>query len=373
MDLNTAAQQDAVDSYNSIANKIQEKIDGQNQLKGASEAAIAAYNASPSQATADAANAATRKYNEYVTEFGREYSTVFQPELDKQGKILDTLKQDYAVLDGDYEEAIKAFATKTDTLSDVLDPIYRTSNRAFVEAMDEKFNAEQYRTLNNLGDDVDVYEHYLSKGQFENAPTHTPDEAAPDGTPDTGYSDTDEEVQDWQDLENSGTGTVTDSSLGYSDTGEEVQDWQNLENSGTGSGTGTGTGVRPGTGTGSGTGVRPGTGTGSNAAANAAAQAKAAADAAKAAQAKAAADALKTQRMGNLNTLTTLLAQDSEAGGKQAAPKTPDPAKIGYIYDFNSIFANPAQEKMFASTYAQGGMVDDSDDINDELLKILKG
>jgi hypothetical protein len=31
----------------------------------------------------------------------------------------------------------------------------------------------------------------------------------------------------------SGTGTVSDSSMGYSDTGEEVQDWQNLDNSGT--------------------------------------------------------------------------------------------------------------------------------------------
>jgi predicted Zn-dependent protease with MMP-like domain len=93
-------------------------------------------------------------------------------------------------------------------------------------------------------------------------------------------------------------------------------------------------------------------------------------------QAQAAA-ALRTQRMGNLNTMMGMLGQAPDAGGQQVTVKTPDPAKIGYIYDFNSIFANPAQEKMFASPYgafAQGGVVrNDTDDINDELLKMLKG
>jgi hypothetical protein len=77
--------------------------------------------------------------------------------------------------------------------------------------------------------------------------------------------------------------------------------------------------------------------------------------------------------MSNANTLMNLLAQDADVGKQQVAPKLPDPAKIGYVYDFNSIFANPAQEKMFASTYARGGMVNDSDDVNNELLKLLKG
>jgi hypothetical protein len=81
--------------------------------------------------------------------------------------------------------------------------------------------------------------------------------------------------------------------------------------------------------------------------------------------------------MGNINTMMGMLGQAPDVGGQQVTAKTPDPAKIGYIYDFNSIFANPAQEKMFASPYgafAQGGVVrNDTDDINDELLKMLKG
>lgn len=86
--------------------------------------------------------------------------------------------------------------------------------------------------------------------------------------------------------------------------------------------------------------------------------------------------ALTTQRMGNLNTMMSMLSQAPDIGGQQVTVKAPDPAKIGYIYDWSSIFANPAQEKMFATPYAQGGAVrtdDDVDYVNDELLKMLRG
>jgi hypothetical protein len=78
-------------------------------------------------------------------------------------------------------------------------------------------------------------------------------------------------------------------------------------------------------------------------------------------------------RVADLNTLTSMLGQAGDTGGQQVTVKAADPAKIGYIYDWNSIFANPSQEKMFASPFAQGGLVDGSDDVNEELLKILKG
>jgi hypothetical protein len=83
--------------------------------------------------------------------------------------------------------------------------------------------------------------------------------------------------------------------------------------------------------------------------------------------------ALRTQRMGNLNTMMGMLGQAPDTKGQQVTVKAADPAKIGYVYDFGSMFANPQQEKMFASPYAKGGMVNDVDAVNDELLKILKG
>ena len=105
--------------------------------------------------------------------------------------------------------------------------------------------------------------------------------------------------------------------------------------------------------------------------------------------------AQRTQRMGNINSMMGMLMQAPDVGGQQVTVKAPDPAKIGYIYDWSSIFANPAQEKMFVTPFsqpqptqpmmpmqqrpmgfgfAQGGAVrGELDDVNDELLKMLKG
>jgi len=63
-----------------------------------------------------------------------------------------------------------------------------------------------------------------------------------------------------------------------------------------------------------------------------------------------------------------LLAPD--AMGQQVTVKQPDPLNLRYIYDFNSIFANPQQAGMFPSPYAKGGQVDDT---TDELLNIIGG
>ncbi len=84
--------------------------------------------------------------------------------------------------------------------------------------------------------------------------------------------------------------------------------------------------------------------------------------------------ALKTQRLGNLNTMMQMLGQAGDAGGQQVTVKAADPAKIGYIYDWSSIFANPSQQQLFVTPYAQGGAVrSEMDDVNDELLKFLRG
>ena len=172
VDANITAQKAAAWEYNNNATQLQERITEQNKLKDAYDAAVKAFDADPTEANGKAANAAITKYNEYVTALNKDYNESYKPRLEKYGAELDTLKQQHAVLTGDYEKAMQAFGTKTDKLSDALDPIYRTSNRAFVEAMDGNFNADQYRKLNGLGADVDPYEHFLSKGQFEGAPTN---------------------------------------------------------------------------------------------------------------------------------------------------------------------------------------------------------
>lgn len=76
-------------------------------------------------------------------------------------------------------------------------------------------------------------------------------------------------------------------------------------------------------------------------------------------------------KQANVGSLMNMLMGASDIGGQQVSVKAPDPAKINYLYDFNSIFANPQQQKMFTTPYgptgmAEGGSVDD-------LIKILKG
>jgi hypothetical protein len=172
VDANIEAQTDAATEYNNVAEQLRMRIEEQDRLRTVYNDAVAAHNANPSEASANAANAAIANYNGYVTQLNKDYAETYQPQLAKYGEELDALKQDYAVKSGNYEKAIQAFGTKTDALSDVLDPIYRTSNRAFVEAMDEKFDADQYRKINGLDADTDPYEHYLTTGQFTGAPTN---------------------------------------------------------------------------------------------------------------------------------------------------------------------------------------------------------
>ena len=46
-----------------------------------------------------------------------------------------------------------------------------------------------------------------------------------------------------------------------------------------------------------------------------------------------------------------MLGESDDIEGQQVNVKTPDPAKIDYLYDFSSIFANPQQEQLFANPF----------------------
>ena len=88
----------------------------------------------------------------------------------------------------------------------------------------------------------------------------------------------------------------------------------------------------------------------------------------RAAQAQIAADqrAMVAKKQQQQNTLFNLLSQTPDAGGQRVDVKTPEAAKIGYAYDWSSIFANPQQEKMFMTPYAKGGRVKTlADEINE--------
>ena len=75
----------------------------------------------------------------------------------------------------------------------------------------------------------------------------------------------------------------------------------------------------------------------------------------------------QAMREGGRNFLQMAL-QAPDAAGQQVSAKTPDPLKLGYLYDFSSIFANPTQQALFPTPYAKGGRVDDT---TNRLLRII--
>lgn len=178
---NEAAQTTAAAKYNESRNQLQARIDEQNRLIKAAADTKAAFDAdNTNQAKYDAAVKAKNEADAYITSLNKDYAETFKPTLDKYGGELDTLKQTHAKLSGDYESLIQAFAAKTNTLTDELDPIIATVNERFVKALDPNFDAAQYKKINGLGDEVDAYEHYLATGQTQNLVTNDKDKAIAD-------------------------------------------------------------------------------------------------------------------------------------------------------------------------------------------------
>ncbi len=83
----------------------------------------------------------------------------------------------------------------------------------------------------------------------------------------------------------------------------------------------------------------------------------------------------------NFNQFQDMLMGANDLSGQQVSVKSGDKVNLDYLYDFESIFANPQQEALFGSPYgpaptanprggnfAQGGQVEDK---NDMLLRIL--
>jgi hypothetical protein len=78
---------------------------------------------------------------------------------------------------------------------------------------------------------------------------------------------------------------------------------------------------------------------------------------------------LQTQdEMARRRAFGDFVRQQQDVAGQRVDVRTPDPMRINYLYDFQSIFANPQQASLFPSPYAEGGQVEDT---TDKLLRII--
>jgi hypothetical protein len=173
---NEADQKAIIDKYNAEKAKLDEKITEQDRLKADAEAKVAVAKQDPSnKANVDAANAATKAYNDYAKTVETAYNEA-KPILDGYSEDLSNLQITHAELTDDYEGLIKSLAESTSPVQDKLDDIYFNTNKAFVGELDPNFDAEAYKKINNLGNDVDAYEHWLDKGQFDGLVTNDKDQ-----------------------------------------------------------------------------------------------------------------------------------------------------------------------------------------------------
>ena len=173
---NEADQQAVVDKYNAEKAKLTEKITEQGRLRQIAEGKVEiAKKDTTNKANVDAANAATKESNDYAKIVSDAY-TKAKPILDGYSDDLSALQITHAEMTDDFEGLIKSLATSTSPVQDKLDDIYFNTNEAFVAVLDPNFNAAAYKKINNLGDDVDPYEHWLDKGQLDGLVTNEKDQ-----------------------------------------------------------------------------------------------------------------------------------------------------------------------------------------------------
>jgi len=175
---NEADQKAIIDKYNAEKAKLDEKITEQNRLKKIAEDKVAiAKKDTTNKANVDAANKATKAYNDYAKTVGDAYNKA-KPILDGYSKDLSKLQVTHAEMTNDYEDLIESLSKSTSPLQDKLDDVYSNTNEAFVKVLDPKFNAAEYKKINGLGADVDAYEHYLDKGMTKGLKTNNAAAAA---------------------------------------------------------------------------------------------------------------------------------------------------------------------------------------------------
>jgi len=108
---------------------------------------------------------AVTEYNRLVTEEGY---------LDRINELVPLIEADNEALQGYQDDLIAAqndLQREADRLDGELTSVYNSTDAFLVNAMDPGFNAEEYRALNELPDDIDAYAHFLAEGQHTGAYT----------------------------------------------------------------------------------------------------------------------------------------------------------------------------------------------------------
>ena len=157
------------DALNEAKDRAQTLRMDANEIRQAEKGATGIVVTIPMQPLIDAAEA---DYNNALAEYNRLIDLGYNDDIERlvplieaDNALLTTLQEDIIVAQNDLQ-------TSADRLDGELVPVFEQTQEYFVSAMDPGFNAQEYRQLNNLPDDVDPYTHFLTEGQHDNVYTN---------------------------------------------------------------------------------------------------------------------------------------------------------------------------------------------------------
>jgi len=152
----------AAEGFNGVREELNGKIQEQERLKTVYNNAVDAHNANPSDTTANAANAASATYNEYVNTLNKDYNDTYKPQMDAYQKEYNKWSPQIADLETEYADQSQYLMQDIDTLNADMKPVYAGVTKAAALALRPGIDEVSYRELNNLEVGDDIYAHYLA-------------------------------------------------------------------------------------------------------------------------------------------------------------------------------------------------------------------
>jgi hypothetical protein len=159
------AAKNAADTYNSLQSELAVKVQEQARLEEVYNTAVAAYNANPSEAGGNAANAAAEAYNEYARALETDYNNNYKTQMANAEATFTSNNAKIADLEADYNDAMGWIVSKTEDLDAELKPKLSAADKAVALSLRPNFDEDAYRKLNGLDAGADVYDHFLQQGQ----------------------------------------------------------------------------------------------------------------------------------------------------------------------------------------------------------------
>ena len=155
----------AADTYNSLQSELAVKVQEQARLEEVYNTAVAAYNANPSEAGGNAANAAAEAYNEYARALETDYNNNYKTQMANAETTFTSNNAKIADLEADYNDAMGWVVSKAEDLDAELKPKLSAADKAVALSLRPNFDEDAYRKLNGLDAGADVYDHFLQQGQ----------------------------------------------------------------------------------------------------------------------------------------------------------------------------------------------------------------